>query len=196
MSILTQWYWRKVGMIPNYLAIVTESIILISKVGFYKASSFYLCQQLCTLPGHSFIIPNQSMSGLNGTPCTWIVTNFPHIIFLIIYIFQPIVLMQKKMFDSSIHDTIKEVMQWLEDYVTPTGFVARSKDLTVADLAILSNYTTLRACGVIPTKDYPKVEAWAERCQKLVKNYEKANGKGAEGLGQIVKDAIAKISST
>ena len=98
------------------------------------------------------------------------------------------------MYDSSVNDTIKEIMQWLDDYVKPTGFVAKSKDITVADLAILSNYTTLRACGVIPTKDYPNVEAWAQRCQKIIKNYEKINGKGAEGLGQVVKDAIAKIS--
>ena len=107
--------------------------------------------------------------------------------------FQPVVVRDEKMYDQSHHDIIKNVMERLEEYVKPTGFVANSKEMTVADLAVLANYTTLKECDLLPEESYPYVDAWEKGCKNLVKNYEKTNGKGAEALGVRFKEALNKI---
>ncbi len=38
------------------------------------------------------------------------------------------------------HDRFKEVMGWVNDFIKPTGYVAGTKHLTLADVAFVSTY--------------------------------------------------------
>ena len=89
---------------------------------------------------------------------------------------------------------MKEVLQLLEDYLEPTGFVANSKSLTIADLPILANYTALKACDLlISQENYPNIRAWHNRCSKLIGNFEKISVKGSEDLSVFFKDELKKV---
>lgn len=37
-----------------------------------------------------------------------------------------------------------------------------------------------------PGDGYPRMMAWMKRCAETMKNYEEANGSGADGLGKFI----------
>ena len=80
-----------------------------------------------------------------------------------------------------------EVMGWVEDFLKPTGYVAGTKHLTVADLAFLSTYSSIVALNHFDLSAYPKTNAWFEKVKGQVPNYEKACGEGAAEFGALVK---------
>ena len=83
-------------------------------------------------------------------------------------------------------DKFKEVMGWMNDFVAGDKFAAGTSQMTIADIALLATNSTIKATGGIGGVDfssYPNIEAWLEKCIKLVPNYEKANGEGATAFG-------------
>jgi len=87
-------------------------------------------------------------------------------------------------------DKFKEVMGWMNDFVAEDKFVGRTNEMTIADIALIATYSTIKATGGvggIDFSDYPNIEAWYEKCIKLVPNYEKANGEGATAFGEWYK---------
>lgn len=89
------------------------------------------------------------------------------------------------------YDRLREVLGWVNDYVKETGYVAGTKQLTIADLAILASYSTMRACGdIVDFSAYPALNEWFEKVKAEVPNYEKANGEGATGFGQWFQSSV------
>jgi len=88
------------------------------------------------------------------------------------------------------HDRLKEVLGWLNSYVSGGKFAAGTDDLTVADIALVATYSTIKACeGVTDLSSYEDIEKWLTKCQGLIPNYEKANGEGATAFGGWYKSA-------
>ena len=100
------------------------------------------------------------------------------------------------MYDSSVNDTLKEILTWCEDFLKQSGFIAGTQNISIADFSFLANISTLKDFGVFDPKEYPDLMAWMERCKKNVKNYEKNNQEGSEGLGNVFKSALDKIKNT
>jgi len=87
-------------------------------------------------------------------------------------------------------DKFKEVMGWMNDFVAGDKFVGGTNEMTIADIALIATYSTIKATGGvggINFSDYPNIEAWYDKCIKLVPNYEKANGEGATAFGEWYK---------
>ena len=83
---------------------------------------------------------------------------------------------------EGINDTIEEVFKWTEDFIAPTGFIAGTKSMTVADISVLATYSTLLHTGLISQDQFQGtviyepvkitffnlilgMKAWFERCQ-------------------------------
>ena len=80
-------------------------------------------------------------------------------------------------------ERFKEVMGWVTDFVKPTGYMAGTESLTVADIAFLATYSTVVATGHFDLTPYPEVNAWFDKVKAEIPNYEKANGEGATDFG-------------
>lgn len=80
-------------------------------------------------------------------------------------------------------ERFKEVMGWVNDFIKPTGYVAGTDCLTVADLAFLATYATIEATGNFDLTPYDAVNAWYEKVKAEVPNYAKCNGDGAAAFG-------------
>jgi len=57
----------------------------------------------------------------------------------------------------------KEVLGWLNDFIKPTGYVAGTDHLTVADLALMASFSTMAATENFDLTDYPETTAWFEK---------------------------------
>ena len=87
-------------------------------------------------------------------------------------------------------DKFQEVMGWMNDFVAGDKFAAGTSQMTIADLSLLATYSSIRAAGDIggvKLSNYANIEAWYQKCIKLVPNYEKANGAGATEFGEYYK---------
>ena len=74
-------------------------------------------------------------------------------------------------------------MGWVNDFIKPTGYVAGTDHLTVADLCFVATYATIEACGKFDLAPYAETNAWFEKMKTEIPNYEKANGEGATAFG-------------
>ncbi len=84
----------------------------------------------------------------------------------------------------------KEVMGWVNDFVTPTGYAAGGDHATLADLAFMATYSSMEATGHFDLAAYPEAKAWFNKMKAEIPNYEKANGEGARFLGDFFKSAV------
>eukprot|EP00092_Neocalanus_flemingeri_P013192 GFUD01014218.1.p1 GENE.GFUD01014218.1~~GFUD01014218.1.p1 ORF type:complete len:222 (-),score=73.11 GFUD01014218.1:129-794(-) len=86
-------------------------------------------------------------------------------------------------------DKLKEVLGWVEGFVKDDKFCAGNDDMTIGDLALLATYSTLKFAELswLDLAEFKNIEAWYEKCCKLVPNYEKANGEGATAFGGFYK---------
>lgn len=84
-------------------------------------------------------------------------------------------------------EKFKEVMGWVNDYIKPTGYVAGTDHLTVADLCFLATFATVVATEYFDLAPYTETNAWFEKLKKEVPNYEKANGEGTAAFGAWFK---------
>ncbi len=74
----------------------------------------------------------------------------------------------------------------------PTGFVAGTSHLTVADISLAANVTTISTTGIVPLSDYPELPAWFGRVRASVPNYERANGEGANTFAEWYRKRLAE----
>merc|ERR1719305_604518 len=84
-----------------------------------------------------------------------------------------------------------EVMGWVNDFIKPTGYVAGTDHLTVADLCFVATYATIEACGKFDLAPYAETNARFEKMKTEIPNYEKANGEGATAFGGWFKSKNA-----
>lgn len=59
----------------------------------------------------------------------------------------------KEIPDSSF-SKLREALSWANDMVRPTGFAAGTEGPTVADIAFLSTYSTIKAVGKTDISEY------------------------------------------
>ena len=83
-------------------------------------------------------------------------------------------------------------MGWVTDFIKPTGYVAGTSHITVADLAFLATYSTIVAVGHFDLAPYSEVNAWFEKVQSEVPNYAKCNAEGAAIFGGLYEKATKK----
>ena len=61
-------------------------------------------------------------------------------------------------------DDFKEALGWLTGMIKESGGFAAGPKFTVADMAILAGYSSLKATGIINLKaEFPELEAWFDR---------------------------------
>ena len=82
---------------------------------------------------------------------------------------------------------LREVLGWVNDFVKPTGYAAGTDSLTLADITLITTFSTLQAAGNVDLSAYPELNAWAEKVKGELKNYEKANGEDAKAFGDYYK---------
>ena len=65
--------------------------------------------------------------------------------------------------------------------------MAGTDRLTLADISLVSTYSSVRALGndVVDCGLYPELEAWFDRAVRQIPNYEAACGEGASQYGAI-----------
>lgn len=91
---------------------------------------------------------------------------------------------------------LHEALGWLRDFIKPTGFVAGTNHLTIADVSIISAYHSLKASNQFDMSPYnPVLDEWFARCKVLIPNYDSACGEGAEGWGQFFQSRIKENSA-
>lgn len=94
----------------------------------------------------------------------------------------PVVVFGAKESPKSATDKYQEILGWVTSMVRG-GFVAGTPQMTIADISMVSTYSTLKELGVIDTRTYPFLEAWFQRCKQQIPHYNKTNAEGAEAMG-------------
>ena len=86
-------------------------------------------------------------------------------------------------------DKLKEALKWLEEFVKPSGFMAGTSSMTLADISIYAFYSTLETTKdvLVNLNDYPSLEAWSAKMKGLIPNYEKANQEGVQVFADFFK---------
>ncbi|XP_040569156.1 glutathione S-transferase 1 [Lepeophtheirus salmonis] len=85
---------------------------------------------------------------------------------------------------------LKEVLGWANDMVKETGYAAGTDHLTIADIAWISTYSTIKAADVVCLSEYKELDNWFAQCIAVIPNYNKANGKGAKAFGNYYKSKL------
>lgn len=83
-----------------------------------------------------------------------------------------------------------EVLGWVNKMVK-SGYVAGTEQMSLADLSLVSTFSTLKHLGSIDTRKYPFIEAWYQRCKQQIPNFHEACGLGAENFGDMYRKAKA-----
>ena len=78
-------------------------------------------------------------------------------------------------------------------------FLGRSKNaagekVTIADLALLANVSTVEAAGLLNKDKWPRIRAWLTRLQTELPYYS-VNVEGANMLGGAIKKALADLGA-
>merc|ERR1711974_384652 len=90
------------------------------------------------------------------------------------------------------YERFKEVMGWLNDLLKPTGYLAGTNHMTVADISLLASFSTMAATEHFDLTAYPEATAWFEKFKAEVPNYEKICGEGAAMFGGLFKSVHKK----
>jgi len=85
---------------------------------------------------------------------------------------------------------VQENLQLLETFLGQSTYVAGDQ-LTIADLSVVANVSTLDEGGVIDFSAYPKIKAWLAK-MKALPCYE-ANEKGVKMIAGAIKSAKAEL---
>jgi len=90
------------------------------------------------------------------------------------------------------YEKVKEVMGWVSDMIKPTGYVAGTSHMTIADICFVATISTGVATGHFDWSGHPEILTWFEKIKGEIPNYEKSNGAGATAFGEMFKKAVAK----
>ncbi|CAH1644202.1 unnamed protein product [Spodoptera littoralis] len=85
-------------------------------------------------------------------------------------------------------DRIEEAYSFIEAFLSKTVYIA-GDDISIADLALFSNVSSLEHMQPIDTKKFPKTIAWLDK-MKAKPYSKKHNEKGVKDLDKYIKDCI------
>ena len=78
-------------------------------------------------------------------------------------------------------ERIHEVLKIFHDYVKPTGYVAGTDHITLADFACLVTMELIYSTGLVDVSAYePVLKDWFERCKSQIPNYATACDEGVQ----------------
>lgn len=80
-------------------------------------------------------------------------------------------------------DRLKEVLGWADGFVKDGKFAAGGDKITLADICLLSTYSTIKASECCDLSSYSNLNAWDTKVAALIPNYAKANQEGADAFG-------------
>ena len=91
---------------------------------------------------------------------------------------------------------LTEALNWLTDFLAPTGFVAGTRGPTVADAAVLATVTSVAATDdtVVDLSKFPAVLQWVERMRKALPDIT-FNAEGCKFLGDTFRAKLAEVQS-
>ena len=69
---------------------------------------------------------------------------------------------------QEVFDAVNEALKTVSNLVRG-GFAGSKASMTVADLALMATYSSLRACKLVDHKSFWYVEAWFKRCRNQVR---------------------------
>ncbi|CAB4055402.1 GST [Lepeophtheirus salmonis] len=72
-------------------------------------------------------------------------------------------------------------------YIIETRFAARTKDMTIADIAWVATYSSIKEADLVDLLPYKELDAWFTKCVALIPNYETCNGKGVKVMGDFYR---------
>lgn len=86
------------------------------------------------------------------------------------------------------------IMHHLNKVLSSTGFMAKTEQLSVADIVLFAMISTLEAVAVIDLSIYRNIVIWLEKCKSSIPNYDKANGNGLKKVVRyyLVRTGVAK----
>ena len=88
-------------------------------------------------------------------------------------------------------ERLHEVLGWVRDFVKPTGYIAGTDYLTIADLAFVASFSSLLEGNQVDLTKYdPQLGDWFARCKAEIPNYQMANGEGGEQWGQLLQSKL------
>jgi len=90
------------------------------------------------------------------------------------------------------YDKLTEVMGWVTDMIKPTGYVAGTDHMTIADICFVATVSTGLATEHFDWSGYPEIMAWLEKMKGEIPDYEKANGAGVAAFSALFKKLTAK----
>lgn len=87
-----------------------------------------------------------------------------------------------------------EVLGWVNDFLAPTGYVAGTDHLTLADVGVVASLSVLVESGLLPDlgAKYPNIPKFMERMNNEIPNIENNNNAGAKMFGAAVKPTLPK----
>ena len=97
------------------------------------------------------------------------------------------VMFEGKAVEDAKFDKLKEVLQWANDFVKETGYVAGTEHLTIADICFASTYGTILAADHMDKSAYTELNAWYEKVSKEIPNFDKANEAGCKEFAEMYK---------
>jgi len=80
-------------------------------------------------------------------------------------------------------DKLQEVLGWADGFVKDGKFAAGGDKITLADICLISTFSTIKATECCDLSSYKNLSGWATKVAELIPNYAKANQEGAEGFG-------------
>jgi len=93
---------------------------------------------------------------------------------------------------QEVFDAVNEALKTVSSLVRG-GFVGSKAHMTLADLAFMATYSSLRASKLVDHKSFWYVEAWFKRCKNQIPRYDHCNGKGAKDFGKVIRERKAEL---
>ena len=96
-------------------------------------------------------------------------------------------------FSKEVIGKIEQDLEWINDFLKDTGFLAGTDGPTLADYSLLAMYSSMNGLeGVVPIdlSKYNEINDWFDKMKKLTKNYDESNGNGAKGFADYVRSKM------
>ncbi len=107
-------------------------------------------------------------------------------------IFFPTITLQSAEIPQDKLDTLKETLKWVSDMVRSGYYVAKTRDMTPADIAFMATWGTLLQLNLAETKNFPHIDSWFKKCKAQLPHYESAGGLGSEEFGVFYRAQKAR----
>ncbi len=75
----------------------------------------------------------------------------------------------------------------------PTGFIAGTSHVTIADITAVATFTTVQATGLVDTSPFTALPAWVDKVRAVVPGFQKINDAGIEEFKKVIKKVLDDV---